>query len=113
MPGLRSAAVGAVVSDCAGVLKIHTPIYSVLSTHAHSLLTNCPRLQADHAHVSALSKRLIDGLTSRVEHIVRNGDPNGYPGCVNLSFAYVEACIVIHALDLIHQLTIRCREKVC
>jgi hypothetical protein len=25
-----------------------------------------------------------------VEQVVRNGDPNGYPGCVNLSFSYVE-----------------------
>ncbi|KAG8703560.1 cysteine desulfurase [Ceratobasidium sp. 395] len=54
--------------------------------------------QADHAHVSALSKRLVDGLTSRVEHIVRNGDVNGYPGCVNLSFAYVEGESLLMAL---------------
>jgi cysteine desulfurase len=28
---------------------------------------------------------------SRVEHVVRNGDPErSYPGCVNLSFAYIE-----------------------
>jgi hypothetical protein len=27
-----------------------------------------------------------------VEHVVRNGDVNGYAGCVNLSFAYVEVC---------------------
>ncbi|CCA71063.1 probable Cysteine desulfurase, mitochondrial precursor (tRNA splicing protein SPL1) [Serendipita indica DSM 11827] len=44
----------------------------------------------DHAHISALSKRLIDGITSQVDHVYRNGDPNGYPGCVNLSFAYIE-----------------------
>ncbi|KAG9091810.1 cysteine desulfurase [Ceratobasidium sp. 370] len=55
-------------------------------------------MKADHAHVSALSKRLIDGLTSRVEHVVRNGDVNGYPGCVNLSFAYVEGESLLMAL---------------
>ncbi|QRV73125.1 aminotransferase class-V protein [Ceratobasidium sp. AG-Ba] len=55
-------------------------------------------MKADHAHVSALSKRLIDGITSRVEHIVRNGDKNGYPGCVNLSFAYVEGESLLMAL---------------
>ncbi|CAE6389323.1 unnamed protein product [Rhizoctonia solani] len=54
--------------------------------------------QADHAHVSALSKRLVEGINARVEHIVRNGDPNGYPGCVNLSFAYVEGESLLMAL---------------
>ncbi|KAG8760455.1 cysteine desulfurase [Serendipita sp. 396] len=44
----------------------------------------------DHARISALSKRLIDGITSQVDHVYRNGDPGGYPGCVNLSFAYIE-----------------------
>jgi cysteine desulfurase len=33
---------------------------------------------------------LVKGITDNVEHVVRNGDENGYPGCVNLSFAYVE-----------------------
>ncbi|KAL5636499.1 hypothetical protein ACGC1H_000453 [Rhizoctonia solani] len=55
-------------------------------------------MKADHVHVSALSKRLIEGITSRIEHIVRNGDPNGYPGCVNLSFSYVEGESLLMAL---------------
>ncbi|KAF8709745.1 Beta-eliminating lyase, partial [Rhizoctonia solani] len=55
-------------------------------------------MKADHVHVSALSKRLIEGITSRIEHVVRNGDPNGYPGCVNLSFAYVEGESLLMAL---------------
>ncbi|CAE6364645.1 unnamed protein product [Rhizoctonia solani] len=55
-------------------------------------------MKADHAHVSALSKRLIQGINSRIEHIVRNGDSNGYPGCVNLSFAYVEGESLLMAL---------------
>jgi len=52
----------------------------------------------DHAHVKSLADRLIAGITSQVEHITRNGDPNGYPGCVNLSFAYVEGESLLMAL---------------
>ena len=54
-----------------------------------------------------LSQRLITGITSQLDHVVRNGDPDqSYPGddnihivsmttkthlgCVNLSFAFVE-----------------------
>ncbi|EJU00779.1 cysteine desulfurase [Dacryopinax primogenitus] len=55
-------------------------------------------MAADHSRVSALSQRLIDGITSRVTHIVRNGDPAGYPGCVNLSFSYVEGESLLMAL---------------
>ncbi|KZV96197.1 cysteine desulfurase [Exidia glandulosa HHB12029] len=53
---------------------------------------------ADHEHVSALARRLIDGIAAKVEHVVRNGDPDGYPGCVNLSFAYVEGESLLMAL---------------
>lgn len=55
-------------------------------------------MAADHAHISNLSKRLIDGINSRVEHVVRNGDVNGFPGCVNLSFSYVEGESLLMAL---------------
>lgn len=64
------------------------------------LLTNSPWSQRDHAHVKALSDRLINGITSQVDHIVRNGDVNGYPGCVNLSFAYVEGESLLMALKV-------------
>jgi len=38
-----------------------------------------------------LGKRLIDGITSQLDCVVRNGDPvHTYPGCINLSFAFVE-----------------------
>jgi len=52
----------------------------------------------DQAKVQRLAQRLIDGLGSRIDHVVRNGDVNGYPGCVNLSFAYVEGESLLMAL---------------
>lgn len=55
----------------------------------------------DHDHVKALSDRLVNGLNAKVDMIVRNGDPNGYPGCVNLSFAYVEGESLLMALKRI------------
>ncbi|PBK93054.1 cysteine desulfurase [Armillaria gallica] len=52
----------------------------------------------DHAHVKELSERLIRTINSQVEHVVRNGDVDGYPGCVNLSFSYVEGESLLMAL---------------
>lgn len=50
--------------------------------------------------MKGLSQRLIDGINSQVEHVIRNGDVNGYPGCVNLSFAYVEGESLLMALKV-------------
>lgn len=48
-------------------------------------------LDYDHDRVKSLSKRLIDKITGELTHVVVNGDPDHrYPGCVNLSFAFVE-----------------------
>lgn len=47
-------------------------------------------IQSDHAHIRRLSERLYKGITQACEHVVRNGDVEGYPGCTNLSFAAVE-----------------------
>jgi cysteine desulfurase len=53
----------------------------------------------DHKRISYLSKRLIDGIMGSLEHVVRNGDPeSSYPGCVNLSFAFVEGESLLMAL---------------
>ncbi|KIM86182.1 hypothetical protein PILCRDRAFT_4722 [Piloderma croceum F 1598] len=52
----------------------------------------------DHAHIQKLSNRLIKSIDSQVANVVRNGDVNGYPGCVNLSFAYVEGESLLMAL---------------
>jgi cysteine desulfurase len=54
----------------------------------------------DHSKIKRLSERLITGITSQVEQIVRNGDPDGYPGCVNLSFSYVEGESLLMALKV-------------
>ena len=48
-------------------------------------------MEYDRAHVEMLSKRLIDGIRAKCEHIQLNGDADArYPGNVNMSFAYVE-----------------------
>lgn len=46
-----------------------------------------------------LSKRLIDGIKKETEYVVKNGATQAtYPGCVNLSFAYVEGESLLMAL---------------
>ncbi|KAK3843169.1 MAG: putative cysteine desulfhydrase [Linnemannia gamsii] len=53
----------------------------------------------DHERVKQLSERLINGIQSKVTHVYRNGDEvQSYPGCVNLSFAYVEGESLLMAL---------------
>ncbi|KAF9013949.1 cysteine desulfurase NFS1 [Cyathus striatus] len=52
----------------------------------------------EHARTKELSDRLINGINSQIEYVVRNGDENGYPGCVNLSFSYVEGESLLMAL---------------
>lgn len=48
-------------------------------------------MPSDSAWVEYLSARLREGITSRIPHVILNGDSaSRYPGNVNLSFAYVE-----------------------
>ncbi|KAK1836318.1 cysteine desulfurase [Podospora conica] len=55
-------------------------------------------LEYDSKRVKFLSDRLLKGLLS-MEHTNQNGDPNHfYPGCVNVSFAYVEGESLLMAL---------------
>lgn len=54
--------------------------------------------QYDHAYISKLSQRLVDGL-SALEEIEINGDrEHHYPGCVNISFKYIEGESLLMAL---------------
>lgn len=56
-------------------------------------------LQYDHKRVTELSNRLLNGIAAGLTHVVRNGDPDhSYPGCVNLSFAFVEGESLLMAL---------------
>jgi len=56
-------------------------------------------MEADHAHISRLSKRLYEGITSKVEEVYLNGDEEQrYPGNLNLSFGYVEGESLLMAL---------------
>ena len=49
--------------------------------------------------MTKLSERLVHGITSQLSHVVRNGDElAAYPGCVNLSFSYVEGESLLMAL---------------
>lgn len=41
----------------------------------------------DYAHVSRLAKRLLDGINAKLQHVVRNGDPEmWYPGGFSSAF---------------------------
>lgn len=55
-------------------------------------------MEYDSKHIKRLSDRLLNGLLS-LEHTTQNGDRNAfYPGCVNVSFAYVEGESLLMAL---------------
>ncbi|XP_031571261.1 cysteine desulfurase, mitochondrial-like [Actinia tenebrosa] len=56
-------------------------------------------MEYDHKRITALGQHLIDGITSRLNHVIINGDPeHTYMGCVNLSFACVEGESLLMAL---------------
>ncbi|EHN03477.1 Nfs1p [Saccharomyces cerevisiae x Saccharomyces kudriavzevii VIN7] len=53
---------------------------------------------SDQAHIKRLSDKLVKGLLS-AEHTTLNGSPDHrYPGCINVSFAYVEGESLLMAL---------------
>ncbi|KAI2624118.1 cysteine desulfurase [Xylaria nigripes] len=55
-------------------------------------------MQYDSKYIKSLSDRLLSGLLA-MEHTSQNGDAaNFYPGCVNVSFAYVEGESLLMAL---------------
>ncbi|OAD61102.1 putative cysteine desulfurase, mitochondrial [Eufriesea mexicana] len=56
-------------------------------------------MEYDHKYISMLSNRLIEKITTNLPDVIRNGDALAwYPGCVNLSFAYVEGESLLMAL---------------
>jgi len=65
-----------------------------------NFLLTCPLFQRDHEWIQGLANRLIQSINAQVEHVVRNGDVSGYPGCVNLSFSYVEGESLLMALKV-------------
>ncbi|XP_067001159.2 cysteine desulfurase [Anabrus simplex] len=60
----------------------------------------CEReMEYDHRWMEKLSNHLLSKIMSRLPHVIRNGDPeHGYPGCINLSFAFVEGESLLMAL---------------
>ncbi|XP_047133065.1 cysteine desulfurase isoform X1 [Hydra vulgaris] len=56
-------------------------------------------MEFDKKHIEKLSLRLINGIMSQIDHVVRNGDPvKSYPGCINLSFSCIEGESLLMAL---------------
>ncbi|XP_013404050.1 cysteine desulfurase, mitochondrial [Lingula anatina] len=56
-------------------------------------------MEYDHKRISKLAQRLLDKITTALPDVIRNGDPEHmYPGCINLSFAYVEGESLLMAL---------------
>lgn len=56
-------------------------------------------MEYDHKRVTKLAKRLVQKIMSEIPDVVMNGDPElRYPGCINLSFAYVEGESLLMAL---------------
>ena len=58
-------------------------------------------MEFDSAHIKFLSERLQTGIQSQLTDVILNGDPvDGYAGCVNLSFAFVEGESLLMALKV-------------
>uniref|UniRef100_A0A2K5VRN0 Cysteine desulfurase n=2 Tax=Macaca fascicularis TaxID=9541 RepID=A0A2K5VRN0_MACFA len=56
-------------------------------------------MEYDHKRISKLAERLIQNIMKSLPDVVMNGDPeHHYPGCINLSFAYVEGESLLMAL---------------
>ncbi|XP_018330773.2 probable cysteine desulfurase, mitochondrial, partial [Agrilus planipennis] len=56
-------------------------------------------IEYDHRWTEFLAKRLLDQIFGKLTHVIRNGDPlESYPGCINLSFAFVEGESLLMAL---------------
>ncbi|EIM21060.1 NFS1 nitrogen fixation 1 [Wallemia mellicola CBS 633.66] len=57
-------------------------------------------MQNDHDRISVLRQRLLDGIIGKLDHVNLNGSETAtYPGCTNLSFAFVEGESLLMALN--------------
>lgn len=56
-------------------------------------------MEYDHHRITMLANRLVQKIQAATPDVIMNGDPQQrYPGCVNLSFAYVEGESLLMAL---------------
>ncbi|KAJ8259197.1 hypothetical protein COCON_G00182090 [Conger conger] len=56
-------------------------------------------MQYDHRYISALANRFTQKVMAAIPDVIMNGDrEQRYPGCINLSFAYVEGESLLMAL---------------
>ncbi|CAM5153045.1 unnamed protein product [Eretmochelys imbricata] len=56
-------------------------------------------MEYDYKRISVLADRLVSKIMTEIPDVVLNGDPeHRYPGCINLSFAYVEGESLLMAL---------------
>ncbi|KAK2188931.1 hypothetical protein NP493_119g03036 [Ridgeia piscesae] len=56
-------------------------------------------MEYDSRRIRMLSQRLLDKIMTNIPDVIRNGDSEEtYPGCLNLSFAYVEGESLLMAL---------------
>jgi cysteine desulfurase len=53
---------------------------------------------SDYRNISSLSRRLVEGIRKSIPGVIRNGEKHAYPGCVNLSFPYIEGESLLMAL---------------
>ena len=57
-------------------------------------------MEEESKRIGLLSQRLIDGINNKLKYVTHNCDPkHAYPGCVNLSFGYVEGESLLMALN--------------
>lgn len=83
------------VDTCAGVMRTHS---HYCFNFRMTLELKADHFQYDSQRITSLSNRLLEGLLA-MEHTTLNGDrERHYPGCVNVSFAYVEGESLLMAL---------------
>ncbi|KAI5171533.1 cysteine desulfurase [Nematocida sp. LUAm3] len=56
------------------------------------------QMEEDRKKIEYLSNRLFNGLKKTIPDIIRNGGGNIFPGCLNISFPYVEGESLLMAL---------------